>query len=118
MSSAEQSWTKLLLVFNKFGILSIWDLDNLGFGQCLQRSRVRPSRCRFLINDFALKSNGGWNMMDGSIDKVQLVVLHVILYNLKILWWIYGAVHNKIKLVVDVYRVEQYVVQCSCTKLI
>ena len=81
-------------------------------------SSTEQSRCRFLINDFALKSNGGWNMMDGSIDKVQLVVLHVILYNLKILWWIYGAVHNKIKLVVDVYRVEQYVVQCSCTKLI
>ena len=76
MSSAEESWTKLLLVSNQFGILTIWDLIiwDLGFGQCLQRSRVRPSRCRFLINDFALKSNGGWNMMDGSIDKVQLVV--------------------------------------------
>ena len=71
MSSAEESWTKLLLVSNQFGI---WTIQDLGFGQCLQRSRVRPSRCRFLINDFALKSNGGWNMMDGSIDKVQLVV--------------------------------------------
>ena len=87
MSSAEESWTKLLLVSNQFGILTIWDLTilDLGFGQCLQRSRVRPSRCRFLINDFALKSNGGWNMMDGSFDKVQLVILLVILYSLKIL---------------------------------
>ena len=32
MSSAEESWTKLLLVFNQFGIWTIWDLDNLGFG--------------------------------------------------------------------------------------
>ena len=60
MSSAEQSWTKLLLVFNKFGILSIWDLDNLGFGQlgiwdlgfgrCLEQSRAGPSCSWFLIN--------------------------------------------------------------------
>ena len=74
MSSAEETWTKLLLVSNQFGIWTICDLDNLGFGiWTMSSSRVRPSRCRFL-NDFALKSNGGWNMMDGSIDKVQLVV--------------------------------------------
>ena len=32
MSSAKESWTKLLPVSNQFGIWTICDLDNLGFG--------------------------------------------------------------------------------------